>query len=201
VSLVAQRQSDLGGISRELTTAEKGTVAVEPLGVVGTAVAVGSDGPITGLTMTQVRQVFTGEIKNWSALGGPDLPIKVLVREPNSATRQHFDEILFSGTPGSYAKDALTVGNNAEMSASIKSFAGAIGMVTLKQATVDDKRLRLVKIDGVPATIAALNDGTYKIRRPLYLVYPTDKAKMKPATRAFLEFVQSTEGQKILAGF
>jgi phosphate transport system substrate-binding protein len=201
VSLVAQGQSDLGGISRDLTTAEKGTVALEPLGVVGTAVAVGADGPVTGLTLAQVRQVFTGEIKNWTALGGPDLPIKVLIREPNTATRQHFDELLFSAVKGTYAKDALTVGNSAEMATSIRSFAGAVGMVTLKPATVDDKRLRLLKIDGVPATIAALNDGTYLIRRPLYLVYPTDKGKMKPAPRAFVEFVQSPEGQRILATF
>lgn len=73
-------------------------------------------------------------------------------------------------------------------------------MVTLKQATVDDKRLRLLKIDGVPATIAALDDGTYVIRRPLSRMYPTDKAKMKVAPRAFLDFVRSAEGQKILAG-
>lgn len=201
ISLVAQGQSDVGGISRDLTPAEKGTVALEPLGVVGTAVAVGADSPVSGLTLVQVRRVFTGEIKNWSALGGPDLPIKVLLREPTSSTRQHFDEILFSALKGTYAKDALTVGNNAEMSASIHSFAGAVGMVTLKPATVDDKRLRLLNIDAVPATMAALNDGTYSIRRPLYLVYPTDKRKMKPAPRAFVEFVQSPEGQKILATF
>jgi phosphate transport system substrate-binding protein len=201
VSLVAQGQSDLGGISRELTPAEVGTVALEPLGVVGTAVAVGADALVTGLTVAQVREIFTGVVKNWSALGGPDLPIKVLIREPNSATRQHFDELLFSAVKGTYAKDALTVGNNAEMSASIKSFAGAIGMVTLKQATVDDKRLRLLAIDGVPATMTALNERKYSFRRPLYLVYPSDGRKMKPAIRSFIEFVQAPEGQKILAGF
>ena len=74
-------------------------------------------------------------------------------------------------------------------------------MVTLKQATLDDKRIRLIAIDGVPATLATLNDGTYKIRRPLYLVYPVDRNKLKAATSAFLDFVRSTEGQKILATF
>jgi ABC-type phosphate transport system substrate-binding protein len=100
-----------------------------------------------------------------------------------------------------YASSAATVGSNAEMATSIRSFAGGIGMATLKQATVDDPKLRLLAIDGVPATMAALNDGSYKIRRPLFLVYPVDPTKMKPDVKLFLDFVRSPEGQKILGGF
>jgi ABC-type phosphate transport system substrate-binding protein len=74
-------------------------------------------------------------------------------------------------------------------------------MATLKQATVDDPKLRLLAIDGVPATMAALNDGSYQIRRPLYLVYPTDPSKMKKDVKLFVEFVRSPDGQKILGGF
>jgi len=47
----------------------------------------------------------------------------------------------------------------------------------------------------------ALNDGSYKIRRPLYLVYPIEPGQMNPDVKLFLDFVRSPEGQKILAGF
>jgi ABC-type phosphate transport system substrate-binding protein len=87
------------------------------------------------------------------------------------------------------------------MTASIHAFAGGIGMATLKQATVDDPKVRLLAIDGAPATMAALNDGSYKIRRPLYLVYPIEPGRIKPEVKLFLDFVRSPEGQKILAGF
>jgi phosphate transport system substrate-binding protein len=201
VGLVVSRHSDLGAISRDLTPAEKGTVSLEPLGVVGTAVAVNPDNPVKNMTIAQVRQVFGGEITNWSKLGGPDLPIRIFVRDTTAATRQSFDDYVFAGMTPTYAASAATVGSNAEMATSIRSFAGGIGMATLKQATVDDPKLRLLAIDGVPATMAALNDGSYKIRRPLYLVYPVDPAKMKPDVKLFLDFVRSPEGQKILGGF
>lgn len=201
VGLVVSRHSDLGAISRDLTPAEKGTVSLEPLGIVGTAVAVNPDNPLKGLTIAQVRKVFGGELTNWSQLGGPDLAIRVFLRDTTAATRQSFDEYVFADMKPTYTETAATVGSNAEMATSIRSFAGAIGMATLKQATVDDPKLRLLAIDGVPATMAALNDGTYKIRRPLYLVYPNDPSKMKPDVKLFLDFVRSPEGQKILAGF
>ena len=201
ISLVVSRHSDMGAISRDLTPAERGTVALEPLGVVGTAVAVNPDNPVKGLTLAQVRQVFGGDITNWSQLGGTDLPVRVFVRDTTAATRQSFDEFVFAGTKPTYTPTAVTVGSNAEMISSIHSFVGGIGMATLKQATVDDQKLRLLAIDGIPATMAALNDGSYKIRRPLYLVYPIEPGRMKPEVKLFLDFVRSPEGQKILAGF
>jgi phosphate transport system substrate-binding protein len=201
ISLVASQHSDMGAISRDLAPAERGTVALEPLGVVGTGVAVNPDNPVKGLTLAQVRQAFSGEITNWSQVGGPDLPMKVFVRDTTAATRQSFDDFVFAGTKATYATTAATVGSNAEMTTSIHSFAGAIGMATLKQVTVDDPKLRLLAIDGVPATMAALNNGSYKIRRPLYLVYPLEPGRMKPEVKLFLDFVRSPEGQTILAGF
>ncbi len=201
ISLVVSQHSDMGAISRDLTPAERGTVALEPLGVVGTAVAVNPENPVKGLTVAQVRAIFSGEITNWSQVGGKDLPIRVFVRELTAATRQSFDEFVFAGMKATYAPQAAAVGSNSEMIATIHSFTGGIGMATLKQTTVDDPKLRLLAIDGAPATLVALNDGTYKIRRPLYLVYPLQPGRMKPEVKSFLDFVRSDEGQKILAGF
>jgi phosphate transport system substrate-binding protein len=201
VSLVVSGHSDLGAISRDLTAAEQGTVSLDPLGIVGTGVAVNPDNAVKGLTVAQVRQVFSGEITNWSQLGGTDLPIRVFLRDPTASTRQSFDEFIFAGLKPTYVTTAATVGSNAEMITSLHSFAGGIGMATLKQATVDEPKIRLLAIDGVPATMAALNDGSYKIRRPLWLVSPKDPAKMKPGVPDFLDFVRSPEGQKILGGF
>ncbi|MDQ6858356.1 MAG: phosphate ABC transporter substrate-binding protein [Chloroflexota bacterium] len=201
ISLVVSQHADMGAISRDLTPAERGTVALEPLGIVGTAVAVNPENPVRGLTVAQVRAIFSGEVTNWSQVGGMDLAIRVFVRELTAATRQSFDEFVFAGLKPTYTPQAAAVGSNSEMIATIHSFAGGIGMATLKQATVDDPKLRLLAIDGAPATLAALADGTYKIRRPLYLVYPIQPGRMKPEVKSFLDFVRSEEGQKILSGF
>lgn len=201
ISLVVTQRSDMGAISRDLTPSERGTVALEPLGVVGTAVAVNPENPVKGLTVAQIRAIFSGEVTNWKQVGGLDLPIRVFLREPTAATRQSFDEFFFAGAKPAYSSTAVDVGSNSEMITTIHSFAGGVGMVTLKQATVDEPKIRLLAIDGVPATMAALADGTYKVRRPLYLVYPIEPGRMKPEVKLFLDFVRSAEGQKILAGF
>ena len=131
-------------------------------------------------TVRLSTQAFSGELTNWTQLGGADLPIRVFLRDPTSSTRQSFDEFVFPGRQPTYAPAAATLGSNAEMASAIHSFAGGIAMMTLKQGTVADPKIRLLSIDNVPATIAALNDGSYKIRRPLYRVYPVAAAGMKP---------------------
>lgn len=201
ISLVSSGHSDLGAISRDLSAAERGMVSLEPLGIVGTAVAVNPENPVRALSTAQIRQIFSGAITNWKDIGGQDLAIRVLIREVTAATRQSFDEFVFAGASPTYVPAVATLGSNSEMIASIHSFVGGVGMITLKQTTVEDPKVRLLAIDGVPATMAALNDASYKIRRPLYLVYPKDSSTMKPEVLGFLEFVRSSEGQKILGGF
>ncbi len=58
--------------------------------------------------------------------------------------------------------------------------------------------IKFLAIDGVPATRQTLGDGRYKMRRPLYLVYPIDPIRVQPAVKAFIEFVKSPDGQAVL---
>jgi phosphate transport system substrate-binding protein len=75
----------------------------------------------------------------------------------------------------------------------------AIGIATLDARTLGDSRVRLLAVDGVAATKDNLANGTYRIRRPLLLVYSEGTAR--PAVRGFVEFVRSPEGQAITATF
>jgi phosphate transport system substrate-binding protein len=73
-------------------------------------------------------------------------------------------------------------------------------MLSMSAQAYAATNIRMLAIDGVPATRATVADGSYKVLRPLYLVYNRDPAKVKPAIRAFLDWVQSPEGQQLLAG-
>lgn len=59
--------------------------------------------------------------------------------------------------------------------------------------------MRLLSIDGVSPTPENLVNGTYKIGRPLLIVYPSDESKLRPGIKAFLEWVRSPEGQRVAA--
>lgn len=152
------------------------------------------------LTLEQVRLIYCGAITNWSEVGGPNELIKPIVREVTASTRQNFEEFVFKGTKPQYGP-VLIAGGQDEMTNDIDSFAGAIGMVTVKDDITTNPKLRMVGIDGVAATTANVQNGAYKIRRPLYIVEPPDPTTMKPGIKAFIDFVRSPEGQRIRAGF
>jgi len=199
IGTVADGSADLGGVSREMTPDEKQKVAVLQIGLTGTAVAVNAANTVPSLTKEQIKGIFGGQIRDWKDVGGPAGPITAFVREPSAATRQVFDAFVFGGS-ASYRTDFTPVDSNAQTLDALSSFKGAVSMVTLTPATQANAKIRLVAIGGIAATAENLASGTYPMRRPLYLVYRNDPAKLKPAIAALVEFTKSAEGQQIVVG-
>jgi len=200
VKLALDGAVDLGYISRDPKPAEKGTVEILSIGASGTGVGVNAANTVKALSKDQVAKIFGGQITDWKDVGGTPGKIRVLLREPESSTRSAFEGYFFGSDKPSYAKDAIEVLQIDETLKAISSFKDAIGMMTMNAKTFGTADVRLLTIDGIAPTRDTLNDGTYPIRRPLYFTYHPDPAKVKPAIRAFLDFVKGPEGQKILAG-
>jgi phosphate transport system substrate-binding protein len=200
VKLVVSGEGDLGFISRELRPAEVGTVLTMPIGRSGTALAVNVNNPVQGLTKEQVAQIYSGTITNWNPVGGTAGPIRLFIREPGSAVRSTFESYFFGSTKPTYSRSLVEVNNADQTIVALAGFKDSIGMLSMSAQAYAAPNIRMLAIDGVPATRATVADGSYKVLRPLYLVYNTDPAKVKPAIRAFLDWVQSPEGQQLLAG-
>ena len=199
IASVQRSEADLGGVSREMTAAEKQAVATLQIGLSGTAIVVNIANPIANLTKDQIRGIFAGDIKDWSQVGAPAGEIKAFVREPSAATRQIFDEYIFAGK-AAYRSDYTPVDSADQTTKAVTSFKDAISMLTITDATLKDTRYRLVPIGGVPPTMENLQNGTYPMRRPLYAAFNASKDKLKPAISAFVDFMKSPEGQKIITG-
>lgn len=199
VKLAVDGLVDIGYISREPKANEKGTVETLSIGASGTGVGVNASNTVKSLTKEQVRKIFAGEITDWKDVGGTPGKIRVLLREPESATRSAFEGYFFGKDKPAYSKDAIEVFQIDETQKAIISFKDAIGMMTMNAQTLGSTEIRLLTIDGVGATRENLTNGTYPIRRPLYIVYNTDKTKVKPAMREFIDWVKGPEGQKVLA--
>ena len=199
IASVQRNEADLGGVSREMSAAEKQAVASLQIGVSGTGVAVSAGHSVSNLTKEQIRAIFAGEITDWSQVGGTAGEIKVFVREPTAATRQIFDEYIFGGKPA-YRPDYTPVDSADSTLKALYSFKDAISMLTITAKTLTDPKIKLLTVNGVAPTIADLTSGAYPMRRPLYMVYNATPASVKPAISALVEFAKSAEGQKLLAG-
>jgi len=198
IKLVLSNTIDVGFVSRELTDAEKKQVTGIPIGFSGTAVIVNAANPVTNLTREQLRQIYTGEIASWPELGGTEPMIRAYIREPNAATRQTFEAFVFAGTVPAYGKNVVQQTEVEAMLTAVNSFRGAIGIASTGSRTASDKRVKMLSIDGITATQETIASGDYKIVRPLAVIY-SNTAEMKPAVRAFFDFVKSAEGQRIAA--
>ena len=156
---------DLGLSSRALTDDEKSQGAVENIiALDGVAVVVNPENTVTDLTTEQIAQIFTGEITNWSELGGADAEIAVFGRENGSGTRSAFEEIVGVEDACVYTNEYSSTG---DVIGNVASNPNAIGYASLSAV---DETVTAVNVNGVAPSEATVLDGTYEIQRPFVIV-------------------------------
>ncbi len=200
VALVSKGDADFGFLSRDLKAEERTRLTAIPYAGTGTGLAVNLANAVTSLTTEQVRKIYSGEITDWSQVGGPPGEIRSLLRETGSSTRASFETYFFAGRP-TYGKNVIQVVESAATYQAVRDLKGAVAMITIQKTTVEDTTLRLVSLDGVAATTRNVNSGIYPVRRPIILTVHPDPAKVRPAVTAFFQFIKTPEGREILAGF
>ena len=199
VNLAAQQVFDLGMASRELTASESEIVDRVLVGVAGTGLVVHQTNTLKDLTTAQVESIYSGKVSDWSALGHAKLPVIPLVREKGSSARATFETYVYGGKP-TYGGGVLEIQGGDQIRQAVAGQPGAIGMVGVTGDDASPTGTHIVTIDGISPTKLALRDGTYKLRRPLYLVY-SRKGEQRPGVAEFLAFIRGAEGQRITDRF
>ena len=183
---------DLGLASRALKDEEKSNGAVENIVALdGVAVVVNPENGVTDLTVEQIAQIFTGEITNWSELGGADAEIAVFGREAGSGTRGAFEEIVGVEDACKYTNEYSSTG---DVIATVAQNPAAIGYASL--AAIKDT-VKAVTVDGVAPTEETIKDGTYKVQRPFVLVTKSD-ASLSTAAQAFFDYATSKDASELI---
>ena len=198
---------DLGLASRALKDEEKSNGAVENIVALdGVAVVVNPENGVTDLTVEQIAQIFTGEITNWSELGGADAEIAVFGREAGSGTRGAFEEIVGVEDACKYTNEYSSTGDVIGNVASNPSAIGdvittvsqnpdAIGYASL--SAVKDT-VKALTVGGVAPTEDTVKDGSYEIQRPFVMV-TKEGTQLSEAAQAFLDFAMSADAAEIIA--
>lgn len=193
VEAVLAGQSDIGNSSRNLADDEKSAGAVENIVAIdGIAVVTDPANTASDLTKEQLVQIYTGEVKNWSEVGGEDLPIVVVGREAGSGTRGAFEEILEIEDMCQYANELDSTG---AVMAKVASTPGAIGYVSLD---VLDDTVKALKIGGVDANEENIKDGSYILSRPFVMATKGEISEQNELVQALFDYVYSAEGQELV---
>jgi phosphate transport system substrate-binding protein len=183
----------LGMSSRDLAPDEAEQLEQLVIARDALAVVIHPSNPLAELSLAQVQDIFSGKITSWSALGGADKQITLVVREAGSGTFGAFEELVMKG--GQVTSSALRQGSNGAIRQLVSLDENAIGYISLGLV---DQTVKAVSIDGVQPSVAHVEEGTYTFVRPFLFVW---RKGQPPAglTLSFIDYVMSSQGQEELA--
>ena len=194
---------DIGNTSREIKSSELEqfpNLKVFTIAYDGIAIVTHPDTKLDTLSIEQVRNIFAGEITNFSQVGGPNAPIIVVSREEGSGTRAAFEELVmqYKDAAGETQKKviferALLQQSNGQVRTAVSTTPNSIAYLSFGFL---DNTIRGVPIGGVEPSVANVKNGSYTIFRPLNML--TNGAPSKLA-QAFLDYILSDDGQAIVA--
>ncbi len=190
---LAKGTVDIGDASRALSDDEKAGGAVENIVAIdGIAVITDSENAVSDITSEQLAQIYTGEITNWSDLGGADEQIVVIGREAGSGTRDAFEELNDVKDACKYAQELDSTG---AVLAKVAATPGAIGYVSLD---VVDDTVKALQLNSVDATEDNILAGTYVLQRPFVMATMGEISEQNDLVKAFFDFIHSEEGQQVI---
>ena len=192
IEAASNGSADIGLSSRALKDEETSaglvgtTVALD-----GIAVIVNPANGVENLTVEQIAQIFTGEITDWSELGGEAGTISCIGREAGSGTRDGFESI--TGTKDACKMDQELTSTGAVIEA-VAGNPNAIGYASL--SALKDS-VKAVTVNGVACSEETVLDGSYEIQRPFVFV-TKDGVELSDQAQAFFDFATSAEANELI---
>ena len=194
IEAASNGSADIGLSSRALKDEETSaglvgtTVALD-----GIAVIVNPANGVENLTVEQIAKIFTGEITDWSELGGAAGTISCIGREAGSGTRDGFESI--TGTKDACKMDQELTSTGAVIEA-VAGNPNAIGYASL--SALKDT-VKAVTVGGVVCSEETVLDGSYEIQRPFVFV-TKDGVALSAQAQAFFDFATSSAANDLIRG-
>lgn len=150
----------------------------------------------TNLTLEQLKDIYTGKIKNWKDVGGPDGKIVIISRDTSSGTYEVWEEKVMKKER--VHAGALLQASNGAISQVVSKNKNAIGYLGIGYV---DANVKVLTVNGIAGNEETTLDGTFPIARPLFMFtrgWPAGDAL------SFINYVLNPhKGQKLVreAGF
>lgn len=198
IAAITDGTAQIGMSSRRAKPAEVGAasgkgVNMKPTIVAydGIAVIVNANNPVKGLTRKQVEQIFTGEMTDWSAVGGSGGKISIYTRNTSSGTYSDFKELAMKKRD--YAGGSQKMAGNEQIASEVGKNPNGVGYVGLAYDKAPG--VKAVPIDGILPSVQTVQAKTYPYARPTFYYTNGEPGGL---AKQFLDFTISSAGQKIV---
>ena len=193
IKAVQEGRCDIGLSSRVLKAEEEESGLVgTTLAIDGIAVIVNPANAVEDLDVETIAKIYTGEITNWSEVGGEDGEIVLIGREAGSGTRGGFEEITGTVDKCQYRQELTSTG---DVITAVAQNPNAIGYTSL--ASVKNT-VKALKVEGVTPSEETVKDGSYLIQRPFVLVTRKD-AELPQVAQAFFDYATSADANEVIS--
>ena len=193
ITAVSEGRCDIGLSSRALKDDEKASGLKETiLAYDGIAIIVNPQSKVEDLTVEQIKKIYTGEITNWSEVGGADGEIVLIGREAGSGTRDGFESITDTKDKCKYRQELTSTG---DVITTVAQNPNAIGYASL--ASVKDT-VKALKVGGVTPSEDTVKDGSYVVQRPFVLV-TKEGTPLSETAQKFFDYATSSSASEIIS--
>ena len=180
--------AQIGLVSRALKAEERDLIA-HTVALDGISLILHRSNPVASLSDAQIKAIYTGQVRNWREVGGPDLPITVVNKAEGRSTLELF--LHYFALSNSQIKPQVVIGDNAQGIKTVAGNVGAIGYVSIGAADYEARQgtaIKLLPMGGVAASVAQVRAGKFPLVRPLNLV---TRGEPKGLALAFIRFAKS----------
>ena len=151
--------------------------------------------PVTNLSQAQICAIYSGTLTNWKEAGSTDLAVAARTRPDSEVDAEVARDGIACLKTLKMADAVKVMQRGGDMAKELAATAGAIGMTTTTVAEQSGGKIKALSLDGVAPTEANVTAGTYRLVREVFLVV---KGNSSPVAKAFLAFVKSTDGAKVI---
>lgn len=190
ITAVTEGRCDIGLASRNLKDEEAAAgLTGHIVAIDGIAIVVNPESKVADLTVEQIKQLYTGEITDWSEVGGDAGEVVVIGRESGSGTRDGFESVVGAADACKYNQELTSTG---AVIAAVASNPNAIGYASL--SAVDDT-VKALTVNGVECSEETIQSGDYAVQRNFVMV-TNDNTELSPEAQAFVDWALSADADE-----
>ena len=175
---------------------------MEPFAVDGLVFLVNANNPVDSLTVEQIQKIYTGEITNWSEVGGEDLDIVPFQRNREAGSQTAMQKLVMGDLPMTDAPADYVRGEMGDLIRAVAAYDGtadAIGYTVYYYA--EDMKmasgLKILAVDGVHPSDETIRSGEYSLLNNYYVLTAAGLPEDNPA-RILYRWLLSEEGQRLV---